>query len=241
MAQSEQSENSQMISTTQQTVAPAVNITYDKLFEILRIERNDPNLQRLSSTFFADVRVYLQLKQDSISKSKNSSDIFAAEHIETAQQQIRNAMKILADITDRRERKILNLAINKARVSSSAVDTSSLLTEEKAMFAQIVSLLTAQRNTLQQLFSATTSQSTSIAGSNSTVAQAPAAITETAVPTAATQVAPAIEKSYLVIEDITEFFGPDMRHYGPFVKGDNASFSDQIARILLKKGLVKQI
>ncbi len=237
-----QSETSQMISTTQQTPVAAVNITYDKLFELLRVERNDPNLQRLSSTFFADVRVYLQVKLDSIAKSKNSSDIFAAEHVETAQQQVRNAMRILADITDRRERKILNLALNKARAASSAVDTGNLLAEEKAMFAQIVALLAAQRSTLQQLLTTPSPSSASLAtGAASAVASiaSASAITETAVPTPVGE--PAAEKPYLVIEEITEFFGPDMRHYGPFSKGDNASFSDQIARILLKKNLVKQL
>ncbi len=50
-----------------------------------------------------------------------------------------------------------------------------------------------------------------------------------------------VEKKYEVIGEISEFFGPDMQHYGPFAVGDKASFSDQIARILLKKNLVKQI
>ena len=210
-------------------VAPAVNITYDKLFELLRVERNSPDLQRLPPTFFADVRAYLQMKQDSIAKSRHSSDLFAAEHVETAQQQVRNAMRILADITDRRERKILSLAMNKARAASSSIDVSFLLNEEKALFTQIVSLLTAQRTTWQQIL--TSSQTPS--------PQSATSVPEAAVPQVTTVAA--TDKSYEVIEEITEFFGPDMQHYGPYAKGDKVVFTDQIARILLKKNLVKQL
>lgn len=211
----------------------AANITYDKLFEILRIERTDPNLQKLPSTFFADVRAYLKLKQDSIDKSKDSTDLFAAEHVETAQQQIRNATKILTDIYDRRERKIMNLALNKAKAASHSIDTSHLLTEEKALFTQIVSMLAAQRNTVQQLLTSSVAPvvvspvSLSIAAANSDVKKAENFAVS--------------EKNYEVIEAVSEFFGPDMKHYGPYAVGDRASFSDQIARILLKKNLVKQI
>lgn len=218
----------------------AANITYDKLFEILRIERTDANLQKLPLTFFGDVRAYLQLKQDSIEKSKNSTDLFAAEHVETAQQQIRNATRILTDIYDRRERKIMNLALNKAKAVSHPIDTSHLLAEEKALFTQIISMLAAQRSTVQQLLtSSVVAQIANSAPASLPITIAPVVQASMAVESAAAILAS--EKKYEVIGEISEFFGPDMQHYGPFAVGDMATFSDQIARILLKKNLVKQI
>lgn len=215
----------------------AANITYDKLFEVLRIERTDANLQKLSPTFFSDVRAYLQLKQDSIDKSRSSSDLFAAEHVETAQQQIRNATRILTDIYDRRERKIMNLALNKAKAASHPIDTSHLLVEEKALFTQIVSMLAAQRSLVQQLLTSSVVAQTA----NAVPASLPITIAPVATAQSVDSLPAAVDKKYEVIEEISEFFGPDMQHYGPFAVGDQATFSDQIARILLKKNLVKQI
>ena len=235
----------------------AANVTYDKLFELLRTERTDPNLQQLPPAFFVDVRAYLALKQESIAKSKISTDIFAADHVETVQQQVRNALHILADIYDRRERKIVNLALNKVRAVGHNVDTSKLLVEEKALFTHIVTLLSAQRATVQKLLTQDeivvlpSASSAPLPGSAidsqvsgaQTAALACELVTANSVAqTASVQTqSDSVAEKYEVIAPISEFFGPDMQRYGPFAVGDQASFSEQIVRILIKKNLVKLI
>ncbi len=112
----------------------SIPITYETLFEFLRIEKSREELQKLDDGFYNHVIQYLKQKQDMLDKKRHESDLFAAEEIKKIQIQIDNVHRILKDLHTRREKKILNLAWNKARTNSSLVTTQNLLQEEKQLF-----------------------------------------------------------------------------------------------------------
>jgi DNA replication initiation complex subunit (GINS family) len=112
----------------------SIPITYETLFEFLRIEKSREELQKLDDGFYNHVIQYLKQKQDMLDKKRHESDLFAAEEIKKIQIQIDNVHRILKDLHTKREKKILNLAWNKARTNSSLVTTQNLLQEEKQLF-----------------------------------------------------------------------------------------------------------
>jgi DNA replication initiation complex subunit (GINS family) len=95
-------------------------INYEGLFDCLRQERTNIQLQQLPESFYSDVIDYLRQKEE----QPGSGD------------QLKNAQKIIENIYERREKKILSLAISKSRTQSQLLDTSALLPEEKILFKQ---------------------------------------------------------------------------------------------------------
>jgi DNA replication initiation complex subunit (GINS family) len=124
----------------------SIPITYETLFEFLRIEKSREELQKLDDGFYNHVIQYLKQKQDMLDKKRHESDLFAAEEIKKIQIQIDNVHRILKDLHTKREKKILNLAWNKARTNSSLVTTQNLLQEEKQLFNNLSEQLLSFRS-----------------------------------------------------------------------------------------------
>src|SRR3989338_3323098 len=95
-----------------------VNITYDTLFELLRREKNREELQQLPETFFADVVIYLREKNNVLSRN-NDDNVFSAEEKEKTKGQLDNVKKIIKEFYEKRERKIMEMAIFKSRTNTS--------------------------------------------------------------------------------------------------------------------------
>lgn len=104
-----------------------VLITYESLFDILRKERSRHDLQELDVTFFSKVIKFL-------------TDLGSNEKIKSE-----NSKKILKELYDLRERKLVDLAMNVVKTGSTIVDRSAMLPEEIQFFDETVSLLSKFR------------------------------------------------------------------------------------------------
>ena len=107
-----------------------INITYETLFELLRREKNREELQKLDETFFNDVVTYLKEQKEFLNEQKTKQDLFAVEELKKAEIQEENIRKILRELYEKREKKMISLALDASRTSSSIIDTSVLLEEE---------------------------------------------------------------------------------------------------------------
>ena len=133
---------------SQETETKDIIVTYDTLFEILRNEKTKEDLQKLHDTFFHDVTNYLNEKQNILNDNKDQKGLFESDEKEKILHQIGNIKRILTDIYERREKKIINMSVNKSRYSSNIIDTSALLDEEKLFYEMLISLLNSQRNNI---------------------------------------------------------------------------------------------
>jgi len=193
-----------------------VVITYETLFEIFRREKNRGELQTLDEDFFINVVKYLGQKKNIVEKENNTQDaLFAEEEKLKAEKQLYNIKKILRDLYEIREKKIVDMALNKSRTQSPLIDDSSLLKEERILYVDIVKIFDRHRQDILMR------------------------ILNTQMPTIDVDEKKADEPTELklkFVEDTPEFVGPDMETLGPFVKDDVSVFSKQIADILLSKG-----
>ncbi|GIU69880.1 MAG: hypothetical protein KatS3mg002_1116 [Candidatus Woesearchaeota archaeon] len=110
-------------------------ISYDLLFDILRYEKSREELQALEKDFYKKVVEYLKQK-DAIILGVNTPP----SEREFTRIQVNNIKRILQEIYERRERKIINLALYKVKTGSDIINTSILLDEEKIMFENLVLL-----------------------------------------------------------------------------------------------------
>ena len=118
-------------------------ITYERLYDILRAEKFNQDLQKLPENFVQSVRSYLDEKTRLLARQKEkSSSIFHSE-IASTERQLENVKKIVKELYDRREAKILQSALFSARSSSKVVH--NVLDYEKEFYNAMVDLIGGYR------------------------------------------------------------------------------------------------
>lgn len=231
-----------------------IHITYETLFDLLRKEKSLNELQVLDIDFWNHVLEYINEKESEAIRNKSLSDN------ERIKLQITNVKRIIKEIYERREKKIINIALNVVRTDSSAfIDTENMLNEEKELFKDVLTILKAyKKNILSNVFAGLKPDISSISiskkeYSNSLSKQ----IKQTEkVPEIVLETKQEIEipeeeeqEKLIVGEDgkvavkfltqVPKFLGTNKDVFGPFNEGDLASLPEKIARILLKKQKVE--
>jgi DNA replication initiation complex subunit (GINS family) len=115
-----------------------IRINYETLFDLLRREKNREELQALDKDFYEQVLAYLNEKKNSLSKKED--ELFASAEKEKLKIQFQNIRRLIKELYEKREKKIINMAMGRARTGSDVIDTSALLPSEKEFFSDQVSL-----------------------------------------------------------------------------------------------------
>ncbi|MBI2541878.1 hypothetical protein HYV80_04165 [Candidatus Woesearchaeota archaeon] len=203
-----------------------VVITYETLFELLHREKERTDLQKMEPAFFSDVIGYIKDKKK-ILGAKDST--FAQEERRKTERQLENIYKIIKEIYERREKKIILLALDKSRTKSNLIDTSSLLKEEKVVFEALSDLLDTYRDSI--LYSVLNEQMPFM----QPIAKAPKEefrpASELKKPT----------KLVRFMSYMSKFVGPELEEYGPFDEEDIASLPFEVADVLISKGKAEEI
>ena len=122
-----------------------IKITLESLYDILRNEKKREELQLLEDTFFIDVITYIRQKQAFLETKKENDDLFASGERDKLDYEIRSIKRILKEIYEKREKKIMDIALNRSRTGSDIIDTSSMLNEEKRFYETILKTLDQYR------------------------------------------------------------------------------------------------
>ena len=206
-----------------------VVITYETLFELLKRERERTDLQKLEPTFFSDTISYIKDKKK-ILEAKSDS-VFAVEERKKTERQLENIYKIIKELYERREKKIISLALDKSRTKSSLIDTTALLQEEKVVFDAIAGILDSYRDSI--LYS---------------VLNEKMPFMESFEPKKRESVdfktALEMKKSTKLVRflgHIPKFVGPELEEYGPFEEEDIANLPAAVADVLIGKTRAEEI
>lgn len=195
-----------------------VIITYETLFELLRKERQTRELQSLDQNFFKNLLSYLNEKNKILESQKTKDSIFSKETEKTTKQ-IHNTRKIIRDIYERREHKILQLALTNSRLKEKSMP--EMLPEELDLYNSILKTLNNSRKSI--LFSLLSNKLPEIKQE----------ITETQE----------LQTSKLVrfTKAVPKFLAPDLNTYGPFEKEDILNIDTKIAHVLIQKKRAEEI
>ncbi|MEM2115684.1 MAG: hypothetical protein QXD62_02385 [Candidatus Woesearchaeota archaeon] len=131
-----------------------IEITFEKLMDLYRREKNNPNLEELPSDFYQRVLEYLKLKESEIKTSSSESELFLDENEIKEQRQYSNAKKIISKIYELRESKIVEMAKNKALSKNIIINTTNMLDYEKQLFNYLLGVFSLFReNILERVLS----------------------------------------------------------------------------------------
>ncbi len=212
--------------------AKEVVLTYETLYELLRREKSREELQKLDERFFKDTLNYMREKQQSYDDNLTKNDIFSQSERDKLHIQLANIRKILRDLYDIRERKIINMAINKSRTNSHIVDTQNLLAQEQAMFESLHSVLSQYRTgILHRLIELREPDIMPI------VLPLPNEQPQEEIP------APLQHgmKKIKCLDAIDQFFGEELEQYGPFKQDEETTIPEQLADILISQGKAAEV
>lgn len=217
-----------------------IKITLETLYDVLRNEKKREDLQKLEETFFLDVILYLQEKQALLKSIENKDNIFAAGEKEKLEYELHSIKRILKDIYEKREKKIIDIALNKSKTGSEIIDISSLLREEKEFYERLLFLLdTYRQSILFKLFEGKLPGVTSLG----------ITIKKPSPVVSAHELREEIEESVNTnpmmkirfIHPVPSFVWKDMKIYGPFDAGEDTEIYPEVAQLLIRKGRAMEI
>lgn len=189
-------------------------ITYETLFNLLRMEKSKPELQRLDEDFINQVSSYLEEKQNILKSQEGKDSIFKAE-IEKTKNQLEQIKKLLKELYEKRESKIVNLALISSRNEEWVDDMSAMLPEEKEFYNVFIKELSLFRNSI--LDKIINKEETKILTDDEDT------------------------KMIRILEVIPKFVGTDLNIYGPFDKEDVANVPLDVADLLIKNNRAEEI
>lgn len=121
-------------------------ITFEMIRKIQKEEANSPKLTKIPENFYESVKNYLQQKRSLAEKMEEKKTSI----------EIKNVERLIEDIFNRRERKIVTWAVNSARAK---ISVENLTEEEKDFFEKVLSLIKNRREKiLKELLSKSEAQ-----------------------------------------------------------------------------------
>ena len=224
------------------TLSDDIKITYETLFDLLRREKNREDMQKLDSVFFDDVIEYLAEKVSLLKEQEKKHDLLSSDERNKTRNQLENIKKILQELYERREQKIIRLALNKSKTKSSSIDSSALLKEEKTFFDSLVSMLDHYRNSIiMNVLQLKSPKTEGIAGM---VAEEPKKPFDSEQQNRAdekkkAEAMKAMEQSatrVIFINNVEQFIGQNLETIGPFAADQEAELPKDVAEVLIGKG-----
>jgi DNA replication initiation complex subunit (GINS family) len=224
-------------------------ITYETLFDLLRNEKNREELQAIDKEFFGTFIEYIQDKEKLVSDNSDNQ-LFSGLEREKTTKQLDNAKKLIKELYERREKKILNMAMIASRTGG-LLDKSSLLPEEEQLFERMSAMLESfKSDILYRLLGGNMPKIRADAkmgvtadlgtGSSSGMAAGLGAGAEQAIHAhTSSQSKDAVMIRF--IHAVPKFVGRELEIYGPFEEEDIANLPKQIADILITKGRAELI
>lgn len=196
---------------------PSVVITYETLFEILRREKSRGDLQELDQGFYQDIITYLAQKKGILLRQPVASGLFGEEERMQTESQVLNIKRLIRQLYELRERKIIDMALNRSRTQSSLLDDSALLSEEKTFYETLITRMDEQRRDL--LYQILNAQ-----------AQAPSSEPDKKV-----EKKKEMDITLKFSDDVEQFVDEEMNEHGPFAEGDVATLPANLAQMLIER------
>lgn len=202
-----------------------INITFETLYDLLRREKGKEELQNLEVSFYKDVVSYLQEKLRLLEQKSRDDDLFSVGEKDKLEAEMRQIKRILKEFYDKREKKIIEMAINRSRTGSDIIDTSALLSDEKNFYEEMVRIF--DRFRIGVLFNIFKGQMPAVAEGKKIVVEEKQEVEQESN----------VEKARIkIVNPVPKFVNPiDGGFLGPFENGVEVEIEKGVAELLVEK------
>ncbi len=194
-------------------------ITYETIRSAHRAEKDD-ELQKLPEGFFESVRNWFKHKE----KMKDTTSLLEVE----------NAKKLLEDVINRRQKKVVLSALRTVRGD---LPPTNLSDEERKFFDQIVKTLKDFRNNMKEKFrSYEDIVEEKIEDAKKSVEELkPKQVVEQKL------IKPEGKLMVKILSNLPRFVGSNLESYGPLKAGDVITLPEEIGNVLLTRKVAENI
>lgn len=194
-------------------------VTYETIRNMQRQEKDLPTLQPLPEGFFPAVRSWLIHKQ----KFNDTTSLL----------EIENGKKLIEDLINRRERKLVTAALHTIRGDVPPL----MLKEEQKFFDEIVKMLKEHRACVcESVFGLEAAIEDKINSAKESIEAL-----KQHVGTAEAQENQQDKKLVRILADMPAFIGTDTKTYGPLKPGDLAVLPQETAKLLLERHTAEEV
>src|SRR3989344_7074227 len=123
-------------------------ITYEKIYDLLRLEKYKKEIQKLDQDFYGTFIRYLEEKTLILQSQENKDSVFASQSIIKTKRQLENIKTIIRELYEKRESKIIQFALFNSRSGGKLQEYDSLLGEELMLYNDLVLLLNNYRESI---------------------------------------------------------------------------------------------
>ena len=204
-----------------------IEISYKTLRKIQQAEKSSPQLTQIHREFYTDVRMFLDRLYKRLEEEKKpQKKMLIAEECQ-------NIEKIITNISEQREKKIVLAAVAKARGGSPNI--KPLLDEEKALFDVLYKDIVSFR---KQLFSSEDQQTEPSIGrkQETSSSQSEQKGSKPKREEKGKNTHPILR----IVEDIPSFVGTDNKTYTLY-KADIVSLPEDLAKMLINRNVAIQV
>lgn len=194
-------------------------ITYETIRNAHRAEKEE-ELQKLPQNFFVSVKSWFLHKE----KLKDTTSLLEVE----------NAKKLLEDIINRRERKIILSALRTVR---GELPPASLTDDERKFFDQLVNILKTFSNEMNEKFR----DLSSVAEEKIEEAKKSIEELKPAEKVENTFIKPNGKLLVKILADLPKFVGSNLESYGPLKIGDVIYVPEEIGNLLISRKVAENI
>lgn len=181
-----------------------MELNYDELMRIYRLEKNSSKLVDLEADFYNALNSFMQNEKKKYLDSLN-------DFSESKARNFSNLKKIIEEIFNLREKKILNKALIASRTKE--IDSSNLCPQEEKTFNEILSILNSQREFFERVFNGETGEKNENTGKDLN------------------------KVSIRIICDVPSFIGTDLKEYGPYKEGESVELPYKIGQLFISRKL----
>ena len=197
-------------------------ITYENIYEILRLEKYKKDLHKLDKDFYDKVTRYMNEKKIILQGYEVKESVFASQSISKLKKQLENIQLLLKELYEKREGKIIQIALFNSRTNAQLQDEDILLDEEKRLYNSIINTLTTTRIGILN---------------NLLEGKKP----ELKIEENKTEEKKVNHKMVRFLDEVPKFVGEDMTIFGPFKAEDVGNLPEKIATILIKGNKAEEI
>ncbi len=222
-----------------------IKVTLETLYDILRTEKKKEELQQLEETFFIDVVTYMREKKALLDQKEENENIFAGGENEKLEYELRSIKRILKEIYEKREKKILEIAMNKSRTGSDIIDTGSMLKEEKEFYVGTLGWLDKYRKgVLYQLFKGNLPDISGMREQINVKVPLQPIVKPKVVESPKKENGEEDQSEMTKVRftnPMPSFVWKDMKVYGPYEVGEEIEIFPEVAALLVRKGRAENV
>ena len=162
--------------------------------------------------------------------------MFSYDERKKVERQVDNAKRMIKEIYERREKKVLNIALIKSRTKSNIIDTSALLENEKKLLDDVERVLNYFRGSV--IYNLMEGRDVHLRDFFKDIVHGES----TNIPETKSEEHSGKEtKLVRFLASVPKFVGKELEEYGPFAEEDIANLPSEIADLLIGKGRVEEI